>query len=251
MTAVTPADVCVIACAELFRGAGEIVASPMGTIPRLGALVARSTFEPDLLLSDGEAELLADAAVPLGQELEAVREGWLPFRSVFELLASGRRHVVMGASQIDVHGNQNISSIGPFEAPKVQLLGPRGAPGNTVNHATSYWVPRHSRKVFVESVDFVSGVGTDRARQAGRFASEHHDLRAVVTDLAVLDFGGPGGTMRLRSVHPGVTVEEVQDATGFPLAIADDVAETRMPTPEERTLLAELDPEGRRERELS
>lgn len=250
MSTGTRADVCVVACAELFRDAGEIVASPMGTVPRLGALLARATFAPDLLLSDGEAELLAEP-VPLGAEAAAVREGWLPFRSVFELLASGRRHVVMGASQIDAHGNQNISCIGPFEAPKVMLLGARGAPGNTVNHATSYWVARHSPRVFVESVDFVSGVGTDRARKAGRFAAEHHDLRAVVTDLAVLDFAGPDGTLRVRSVHPGVTVEEVQAATGFPLAIADDLAETRWPTTEERALLERFDPQGLRHRELA
>ncbi|WP_052666505.1 CoA-transferase subunit beta [Nitriliruptor alkaliphilus] len=248
MSDVTRADVCAVACAELFRGDGEIVASPMGTIPRIGALLARSTFEPDLLLSDGEATLLAGNP-PLGREAEAVTEGWLPFRSVFEVLASGRRHVLMGASQLDRHGNQNISAIGDHARPKVQLLGARGAPGNTVNHATSYWVPAHSPKVFVEQVDFVSGVGTDRAA-AEPEAARFHDLRGVVTDLAVLDLGGPGGTMRLVSVHPGVTVDEVQAATGFELAIADEVRETRIPTDEERELLAHLDPRGLREREV-
>jgi acyl CoA:acetate/3-ketoacid CoA transferase beta subunit len=237
MSAPTRAEVCVVACAEAWRGDGEILASPMGTIPRLGALLARATFAPDLLLSDGEAYLVdADGAV----------EGWLPFRSVFDVVAAGRRHVMMGASQLDRHGNQNISAIGDHARPKVQLLGARGAPGNTVNHATSYWVPAHSPRVFVEQVDFASGVGADRA--AGPF----HDLRVVVTDLAVLDLGGPDRTMRLRSVHPGVTVDEVLAATGFELAVDDEVATTRPPSDEELRLLREvLDPGGTRDGELS
>ena len=74
----------------------------------------------------------------------------MPFRSVFDLLWNGRRHVVMMASQIDRFGNQNFACIGPHAKPKAQLLGMRGAPGNTINHATSYWVPSHSTKVFVD-----------------------------------------------------------------------------------------------------
>ena len=75
-------------------------------------------------------------------------EGWLPYAKVFTMLAAGRRHVMMGATQIDRYGNQNISCIGDWRRPKAQLLGVRGAPGNTVNHPVSYWVPRHSPRVF-------------------------------------------------------------------------------------------------------
>jgi acyl CoA:acetate/3-ketoacid CoA transferase beta subunit len=232
----TRADICVAACADLFTGAGEILASPMGLVPSLGARLARLTTEPDLLLSDGEATLLTAAGAV---------EGWLPYRAVFDVLAHGRRHVVMGANQLDRHGNQNISCIGPHERPTRQLLGVRGAPGNTVNHRTSYWVPRHSPRVFVPAVDVVSGVGHDRG--GGPF----HDLHRVVTNLAVLDFGGPGHTLRLVSAHPGVTVDEVVERTGFELAV-DDVVETRRPTEHELALLREeLDPRGQREREVA
>src|SRR3954469_18237654 len=137
-------ELCVVACAEAWRGDGEILASPIGLIPQLGARLARATFAPDLLLTDGVASLV-DAR---GQV-----EGWLPYRAVFDLVWSGRRHVMMGASQIDRFGNQNISCIGDFAKPTNQLLGVRGAPGNTVNHPTSYWVPKHSTRVFVEKVD--------------------------------------------------------------------------------------------------
>ncbi len=117
----TLAEYCVVACAEAFRGDGEVLASAFGFIPTIGARLARATFEPDLLLSDGEAYLIAND-LPLGGT-EKVVEGWIPFRSVFDVVWSGRRHVMMGATQIDRFGNQNISSLGPHEKPKVQLIG--------------------------------------------------------------------------------------------------------------------------------
>jgi acyl CoA:acetate/3-ketoacid CoA transferase beta subunit len=238
MSAVSRAEVCVAACADLFADDGEILASPMGLIPSLGARLARLTSAPELLLSDGEATLLGPDGAP---------EGWLPFRQVFDVVAYGRRHVVMGANQVDRYGNQNISCIGAHERPARQLLGMRGAPGNTANHRTSYWVPRHSRRVLVEAVDVVSGVGHDRARAAGlRF----HDVYRVVTNLAVFDFGTPDGAIRLRSVHPGVDVEEVVAQTGFPVR-TDGVPASRIPSPTELELLRTvLDPDGRREKEV-
>jgi acyl CoA:acetate/3-ketoacid CoA transferase beta subunit len=155
----------------------------------------------------------------------------------------------MGAAQLDRYGNQNISCIGDWARPTAQLLGVRGAPGNTVNHPVSYWVPRHSRRVFVEAVDMVCGVGYDRADQAG---ARFHELRVVVTNLAVLDFLTPDHAMRLRSVHPGVTVPDVAAATGFPLVIPDGVPVTRWPAPQELALIRDrLDPAARRERELA
>jgi acyl CoA:acetate/3-ketoacid CoA transferase beta subunit len=236
----TRAEICVAACADAWRGDGEIVCSPMGTIPRIGALLARATFAPDLLISDGEATLITgDGSV----------EGWLPFRSVFDVVAAGRRHVMMGASQIDRFGNQNISAVGDWKQPKVQLLGARGAPGNTANHTTSYWVPSHSPRVFVEAVDFVSGVGYDRAAAEPALAGLH-EIRVVVTNLAVLDFDTVDYGMRLRSVHPGVTVSDVVAATGFELE-TDDVARTRVPDEEELRLIREvLDPEDARSKEV-
>jgi acyl CoA:acetate/3-ketoacid CoA transferase beta subunit len=238
--AATRAEVSVAACADAWRGDGEIVCSPMGTIPRLGALLARATFAPDLLITDGEATLITADGTP---------EGWLPFRSVFDVVAAGRRHVMMGASQIDRFGNQNISAVGDWRKPTVQLLGSRGAPGNTANHTTSYWVPNHSPRVFVERVDFVSGVGYDRAAEVPTLAGLH-EIRVVVTNLAVLDFDTVDRAMRLRSVHPGVSVEDVVAATGFALQV-DDVARTRIPDDSDLQLIREvLDPHDTRAREV-
>jgi len=242
------ADICAVAIAETFRGDGEIFASGMGTLPMLGARLARATFEPDLLVSDGEAFYVA-GDLPIGGTDKTV-EGWIPFRSVFDALWGGRRHVVMGASQLDAEGNQNISNIGPWSKPTVQLLGVRGAPGNTANHVTSYWVPNHTARVFVPHVDVVSGLGYRRAAEAGAWVDAHHEIRRVVTNKAVLDFEGPGHRCRLRSVHPGVAVEDVVAATGFELVVPADVPTSRGPTAEEAAALAVLDPQGLRHREV-
>ncbi|MEU0941882.1 CoA-transferase [Streptomyces canus] len=236
MTA-TRSEYCVIACAEAWRDAGEILASPMGLIPSVGARLARLTFSPDLLLTDGEALLVRSDGTP---------EGWLPYRQHLALVTGGRRHVMMGASQIDRYGNQNISCIGDWARPERQLLGVRGAPVNTLNNPTSYWVPRHSRRVFVEKVDMVCGVGYDHAAGA-RF----HRIPRVVSDLGVFDFDTPDRSMRLASLHPGVTVEQVREATGFELAVPDEVPYTREPTADELELIREvLDPADTRAREV-
>jgi acyl CoA:acetate/3-ketoacid CoA transferase beta subunit len=233
-------EVCVVACAESWRGDGAVLASAFGVIPTLGARLARTTFEPNLLISDGEALLVAND-LPIGSDGKTV-EGWVPFRTVFDLVWAGRRHVMMGATQIDLHGNQNISALGDHSRPKVQLIGVRGAPGNTINHATSYWIQNHSARTFVERVDVISGVGTDRGAA---------DLRRVVTNLCVFDFDTPDGAMRVRSLHPGVTVDEVLTNTGFSPVVPDDVPETRAPTPEELSLIREvLDPGDLRKTEV-
>src|ERR1700722_17732511 len=95
----TRAEVCIAACAEAWRGDGASLASPMGLIPTLGARLAQLTFAPDLLLSDGEAYMLAPAGgghPPAADDTGRVLEGWLPYRAVFTMVAAGRRHVMMG-----------------------------------------------------------------------------------------------------------------------------------------------------------
>ncbi len=215
MSDATRHEICVVACAEAFRNDGEILASPMGEVPKAGAMLAKATFSPDLLIE------------------------YIRYRKIFDIVWSGQRHVMMGASQIDRFGNQNISCVGDWQKPKVQLLGVRGAPGNTINHTTSYWVPKHNSRVFVNKVDVVCGVGYDRAAQLGEVAARFHEIRCVVSNLGVFDFQTPERTMRLVSVHPGVSVEEITDNTGFDLVVPEVVPETRVPTSTELELLRE------------
>ncbi|MFB9412429.1 CoA-transferase subunit beta [Dactylosporangium matsuzakiense] len=248
MSPVTRAEICVVACAEAWRGDGEILASPTGTVPSIAARLARATFASELLLSDGEA-LLARGTWALGERPAEV-EGWIPFRAVFDLLYTGHRHVMMMPSQIDRYGNANISAIGDFARPTRQLLGVRGAPGNTVSHPTSYWVPKHGPRAFVAAVDMVSGVGYDRVAELPA-AARFHELRRVVSNLGVFDFDTEDHRMRIVSVHPGVTVAEVQAATAFALVVPPEVPQTRRPTDEELALIRDvIDPNSSRDREV-
>jgi acyl CoA:acetate/3-ketoacid CoA transferase beta subunit len=246
----TLVELCAVACAEAWRGDGEILASPIGIVPSVGARLAKATFAPDLLLSDGIASLMGNVPA-LGREADdKVVEGWVPYRTIFDIVWSGRRHVMMGASQIDRFGNQNIACIGDFQKPKSQLLGVRGAPGNTVNHKTSYWVPAHGPRVFVPKVDVVSGVGYDRAAALGA-AGRFHSIRRVVSNKGVFDFETADHSMRVVSLHPGVTKEDVIANTGFPLVFADHIETTRAPTAEELRLIREvIDPKGIAKKEI-
>ena len=245
----TTAEVCVAACADTYRDSGEVLAHAVGTIPTIGARLAKLTTAPDIVLTDGEAFLMSTPP-PLGRSAAAggTIEGWAPFRRIFDILATGRRQSMMGASQLDRHGNQNISLIGAWDRPKRQLIGVRGAPGNTANHRVDYWVPRHSARVFVDAVDMVSGVGNDRARAAGAALRFHH-LGVVVTNLAVLGYDDEG-LVTVLSVHPGVDPQTVVESTGFPVDVTNAPA-TRVPDAEELRLIREvIDPRGLRSREV-
>lgn len=229
---VSRADVVATALADLYRdpagGRTRILASPMGAMPRLGARLAKATFAPQLLLSDGEATLV---------DLDEHPVGYLPYERVFDVVWGGHRHVVMGATQLDAEGNTNISCIGPHARPKVQLLGVRGAPGNTVHHRTSYWIGKQGPRVLVPRVDVVSGLGVNRGAA---------DLHRVVTDLAVFAVVDDGRlpAVRVLSLHPDVAPEELVAATGFEVHLPAAPARTRLPSDEERAWLDRLDADG-------
>ncbi len=247
----TRAEVCAAAIADCFANDGEILANPIGTLPVIGGRLAKATVAPQLVMTDGEALLVENIIAVAAKTPAKVVAGWNPYRSMFDVVWSGRRHVMMGASQLDMWGNQNFAFIGAHEAPRTQLLGMRGAPGNTINDRTSYWVPAHTTRVFVPLVDVVSGVGYDRARSLGASAARFHQLGHVVTNLCVLDFDTPDNRMRVRSVHPGVSVDDVVAATGFELVVPPSVPESRLPTDDElRWIRGVIDPDGLGEQEV-
>jgi acyl CoA:acetate/3-ketoacid CoA transferase beta subunit len=243
------ADVCVTACADAFAEDGEILVNPIGNVPTIGGRLAKATSVPAAVLTDGEA-MFVDGIHPVGSPIgHEFIEAWNPYRRMFHMLWSGKRHVMMGATQVDQMGNQNLACIGEWERPRAQLLGFRGAPGNTINHRTSYWVPNHNDKVFVSAVSVVTGIGYDRASELGD-GGRFHDIHRVVSNLCVCDFETSDRRMRLRSVHPGVTVDEVLENTGFELVVEGDVPTTRQPTAEELDWIARIDPLGLRTAEV-
>ena len=248
---VTIDEICITAIADGFRGDGEILCNPIGNVPVIAGRLAKATFESAMVMTD-TVSVLAANTIPVGDpDPERLVESWMPYRDLFDIVWSGRRHIVMGASQIDSHGNQNFAAIGDWKKPKVQLLGLRGAPGNLVNNTTSYWIPNHSTRSFVQKVDVVSGPGYDRVSKLSGWIQSNYEIRQVVSNLGVLNFSNQEKRMQLVSCHPTVKVEEIIAATGFELLVPDEVEETRMPTEEELKLIREvIDPHGLRKAEF-
>lgn len=249
MSNYTLAELCITACAEAFRGDGEVLASGIGLIPRLAASLAKSTFEPGLMMTDGEVYLVAEP-VPVGPRngYKPKIEGIMTYEKVFDIVNSGQRHAMVGPVQVDRFGQTNISVIGDYNQPKAALLGVRGFPGNTVNHKNSMFVPNHSKRAFVEGeVDMVGGIGYNPARWPNGQKPKYMELVNIITNLCVMDFGGPNNAIRVTSLHPGVELDEVRDNTSFDLVIADDLGETAAPTEDQLKLIdTVLDPHNLR-----
>ncbi|HWV59565.1 MAG TPA: ketoacid CoA transferase [Sphingopyxis sp.] len=240
----TLADLLVAACAEVWRGDPEWLATGITPIPRLGASLAKLTFNPRLMITDGENMFLEEPA-PIGpREGGPTAEGWAPYARTFDNLWGGRRHALVAPVQLDRFGQSNISVIGDHAAPKAALLGARGFPGNSISHPNSYFFPAHNRRALVEGeVDFVCSAGYNPARWPGGKIPHRLELRRIVTNLCVMDFRGPAHAIRLVSLHPGVPIEEVRDNTGFDILVEDgEIAETAVPDEAALAIIRRLDP---------
>lgn len=244
------AELCICAASRAFEDDGEVLATGIGVVPRLAASLAMKTCNTDLMMTDSEAYLLSEPN-PLGDrgaDFAQANETWMGFSRIFENLWSGRRHAMLGPTQVDRFGQSNTSALGgSYEQPKVMMLGARGFPGNSISHPNSFFVPAHSTRVFVDGeCDFVSSIGYNPDRLPKGHSLDDVDIRRVVTDLCVMDFGGPDHQARLVSVHPGVTAEQVQENTGFSLHIDGDVPVTEAPTAEQLEIIAAMDPHNQR-----
>ena len=244
----TLAELCISAGAECFRDEGEVMITVIGLVPRLAGSLAKASFNPGLLMTDGEYYLVSEP-VPVGPRgaYEPKKEGIMNYERVFDIVARGQRHCFIGPVQVDRFGQMNISVIGDYNAPKASLLGVRGYPGNTINNRNSMFVPNHSRRAFVEGeVDMVCSAGYNPARYPDGKVGKYVDLRKIVTNLCVMDFGGDNHAIRVTSLHPGVSLEEVRDNTGFELQVVDGLGETPAPSGEQLDLIAKLDPHNLR-----
>ncbi len=243
-TSVTLAELLIAACAEVWRDDPEWLATGITPIPRLGASLAKLTFNPRLMITDGENMFLEEPA-PIGpRDTGPTVEGWAPFARTFDNLWGGRRHALVAPVQIDRFGQTNISVIGDHASPKAALLGARGFPGNSISHPNSYFVPQHSRRSMVAGeVDFVCSIGYNPARWPDGRKPHRLELRRIVTNLCVLDFGGVDHAIRLVSLHPGVSVDEVRENTGFDIAVPDGgIPVTPLPDAEALAVIRRLDP---------
>jgi glutaconate CoA-transferase subunit B len=218
------------------------VSSPL---PVLAMSVARRTHAPDMAYVSGAGGVdpEVDQIFPSSFDPRLNRRcvGYFGLYEAFDLAQRGELNVMfLGAAQIDPHGNTNLSVIGDIDDPKVQL--PGGAATAFLMPITPkvvVWITRHSKRTFVGEVDFVTGQGYDHRTEEQR-ANE----LTVITNLGVMDFKNDERRMQLRSFHPGVSADEIQEKTGFDLIIPSSVAETPVPPSQVLEIIRALDPKG-------
>src|SRR4051794_25338013 len=113
------AELVIVNAAEAWRGDGEVLATGIGPLPRVAAGLAKLTFSPGLVLTDGEAYAVEDP-VPIGPrgDYQVKPSGWMPYSRVFDSVWSGKRHAMVTPVQVDRFGQANISALGDFKKPK-------------------------------------------------------------------------------------------------------------------------------------
>lgn len=250
-------ELMVTTLASFFQDGDQACNGMASFIPVAAFMLARMTHAPDLVwiassvglesrpkkipASTLEAEMWRDSVMYLDQ-----------YTDFWNFVSNGRwiTKFCVGAAQLDQYGNANNSVIGDdYHAPKVRLPGTAGlADLCSMDKELYYWVPDHSPRSLVERVDFISGAGYLDGGEARERLDLGRGPQAVITNLAVLDFEPVNKRMRLKSVHPGVSVEDVQLATGFELLMPDEgIRETSPPTAEQvRLIRDEIDPDGMR-----
>jgi glutaconate CoA-transferase subunit B len=224
---------------------GEVLVSSVTALGALAAHLAKSTHAPELaVLSTPESGM---DAVPLptlslGQFLtDNQRAIPLTMEDIFDAIFTDRFRIWINPAQIDQYGNVNISVIGPWDHPKVALVGSRGIPEDTSHLSQGlYYLMAHSPRTVVAQVDFISGVGYTAER--AQWLGAHGAPTCLVTDLGVFTFDPSSGRMAPRSLHPGVSAATVQERTGFPLEIPRGLPVTTPPTAEEIAIIHAADP---------
>lgn len=222
-------------------------------LPNIACNLAQRTLAPEL-------ELVYEAGV------YGARPSRLPLSIGDPCLVTGARSVVsmsqlfqyylqgglidvgfLGAAQIDRYGNLNTTVIGPYQRPKVRLPGSGGACEIALLARKVLIIARLSRRTFVERLDFVTSAGHlgggDARSQLGDYGQ---GPAAVITDMGIFRFDDESREMVLTSLHPGCSIQAVQEQLGWPLRVADDLPETEPPTSDQlRIMREELDPTGR------
>lgn len=223
---------------------GEVLAQGINTpLVMAGFILAQMTHAPNVRFASAIGQSICGDWAPLG--VGRIEDLWLGkallnvgfVAAAADLLPKFNPKEFFRPAQVDSVGNFNNVAIGKdYTRPRMRLPGTGGIPDVSVYSDHTYlYVPRHSRVTFVEKVDFVSGMGHVPERKRGRGPNY------LITDLGEFDWAN--GRMRLFHTHPGVSVEDVQKKTGFPLEVAPDLSETPPPTDEEIRLLREqIDP---------
>lgn len=224
------------------------VSSPL---PVLAMGLARKTHAPDMAFISGAGGVDPDmdriylSSFDPRQNRDAV--GYFGLHEVFDLAQRGELKVMyLGSAQIDIHGNTNLSVIGSIDNPKVRL--PGGAASAFLMPITPkvvIWSTRHTARTFVEEVDFVTGQGYNH-----RSEEQMKNEMVIVSNLGVMNFKNPDRLMQIQSYHPGHSIDEIREKTGFNILVAPDVCETPAPGAEIIDIIRAMDPDGIRKSEF-
>ena len=224
-------------------------------LPNIAVNLAKRTVSPDLeLVYEAGVFGARPARLPLSIGDPTIVTGATAVTSMLELfgyyLQRGLIDVgFLGAAQIDRYGNINTTVIGDYAHPRTRLPGSGGACEIAINARQVFVIMRQSARSFVETIDFRTSPGNlGGAENAARIRREQGWLGSgpsvVVTDLGIYHFD-ESGEMRLDSLHPGATLDEVRATMGWEPRIAETLATTPEPTALElRLIREELDPEG-------
>jgi glutaconate CoA-transferase, subunit B len=215
--------------------------------PSTAALLARMVHNPELVLIYESGTIGAKPFhIPLSigdGELAETADFIVPVPEMFNYwIGAGRIEVAfLGAAQVDRYANLNTTVIGDYEHPKTRLPGAGGAPEIAASCGEVIVIAPHTRRTFVEKLDFLSTVGhgsgpADRERLGFHGAGP----TAVITDLGVLEPDPDTKQLVLTQIHDGIELDQVREATGWELAVADELEITEPPTAEELTSLREL-----------
>jgi len=229
---------------------GEVVFVGM-RLPLLGFLLAKSTHAPGAIgvyeLGIVRNAVASEPILTMGDLPNLNRAQWLADTAdAMGLLQQGRVDVsFIGGAQVDRYGNLNTSYIGGTENVQTRLPGSGGACDLACLGKRHIIVMNHQKRRFMPRVDYITspGFGSDSGWRA-QVGLPRGGPSAVITTLGVLRFDAVSSEMILSSTHPGVTVEQVCQNTGWPLKIADDLTVTPAPTAIELEMIRKFDPEG-------
>ena len=243
----TPQEIMTVAAARLLRN-GTVCFVGIG-LPSAAANLARITHAPDVvLIYESGAIGTKPNVLPLSigdGELAETADTVVSVPEIFRYWLQGGRVGVgfLGAAQIDKFGNINTTVIGgSYESPRVRLPGAGGAPEIATGAKEVIIILRQSKRAFVDHLDFVTSSGYIGSSTNGSLGpvARGRGPTTVITDLGVFASSPDTHELILTAVHPGVTVDQLRQAVGWPLRVAANIEVTPRPAPHELAALRDL-----------
>ncbi|MEM6468050.1 MAG: CoA-transferase subunit beta [Planctomycetota bacterium] len=242
----TPSEIMTIVASRLLRD-GAVCFVGIG-IPSKAANLARLTHAPNVVLIYESGTIgTRPSVLPLSigdGELATTADTVVSTPEIFSYWLQGGRVEVgfLGAAQVDRFANLNSTVIGDYGDPKVRLPGAGGAPEIAALAGETLIIIGHDKRKLVEKVDFITSAGyLEGGDSRERAGLTRGGPSAVITDLGVLRPDPESKELIVTQVHPGVTQDQVRDATGWDVKFADDMSETAPPTETELSTLRDLE----------